>query len=122
MLSPTGQRSVKELAEFNLPIHYNSEKQNVIADRFRRPSVNTYVECMEACKKLISSDQNKALLDTAESQHQQSDIWTVYMSPVMVEEQQKIQDILITPMKCFTVDNLKKTEIRKLNSRSEKHC
>ena len=63
---------------------------------------------MEACTKLISSDQIKAILDVVESQHQQSDIWSVCLNTVMVEEQQKILDSLTTPAKCFNIDDLKK--------------
>ena len=63
---------------------------------------------MEAWTKLILSDQVKAILDAAESQHQQSDIWSVCLDIVMVEEQQKILDSLTTPIKCFNIDDLKK--------------
>ena len=107
-LNAADKRLVSELAEFNFPIHFSPGKQNVITDTFIRPSANTYIECMEACTKLISSDQVKAILDASESQHQQSDIWSVYQNTVMVEEQQKILDSLITPTKCFTVGGLKK--------------
>ena len=62
---------------------------------------------MEACTKLISSDPIKAILDAAESQHQQSDIWSVCLNTVKVKEQQKIVDSLTTPTKCFNIDDLK---------------
>ena len=107
-LSATGQRWVNMLAEFNFSIHYSPGKQNVIADTLSRPSPSTYVECMEACTELISPDQVKTILDAAESQHQQSDIWSVCLNTVMVEEQQKILDSLTTPTKCFNIDGLKK--------------
>ena len=58
-LTGTGQRWVNELSEFNFLIHYGPGKQNVIADSLSRPSANTSVECVEACTKLISSDQVK---------------------------------------------------------------
>ena len=63
---------------------------------------------MEACTELISSDQIKAILDAAESRHQQSGIWSVCLNTVMVEEQQKILDSLTIPTKCFNIDDLKK--------------
>ena len=107
-LSATGQRWVNELAEFNFSIHYSPGKQDVIADTLSRPPVNTYVECMEACTKLTSSDQVKAILDSAESQHPQSDIWSVCLNTVMVEEQQTILDSLTIATKCFDIDDLKK--------------
>ena len=107
-LSATGQRWVNELAEFNFSIHYSPGKQDVIADTLSRPPVNTYVECMEACTKLTSSDQVKAILDSAESQHPQSDIWSVCLNTVMVEEQQTSLDSLTTATKCFNIDDLKK--------------
>ena len=62
---------------------------------------------MEACTKLIS-DQVKAILDAEESQHQQSDKWSVCLNTIMVEEQQEILDSLATPNKCFNIDVLKK--------------
>ena len=107
--SANGQTWVNELAEFNFSIHYSPGKQNVIADTLSQPSPSTYVEaCIEACTELISSDQVKAILDAAESQHQQSDIWSVCLNTVMVGEQQKILDSLTTPTKCFKIDDLKK--------------
>ena len=106
-LSATGQRWVKDLAEFKFWIHYNPGKQNVITDILSRPSANTNVEYMEACTKLIS-DQVKAILDAEESQHQQSDKWSVCLNTIMVEEQQEILDSLATPNKCFNIDVLKK--------------
>ena len=56
----------------------------------------------------MSSDQVKAILDAAESQHQQSDIWSVCLNTVMVEEQQTSLDSLTTATKCFNIDDLKK--------------
>ena len=56
----------------------------------------------------MSSDQVKAILDAAESQHQQSDIWSVCLNTVMVEEQQTSLDNLTTATKCFNIDDLKK--------------
>ena len=71
-----------------------------MADNFNRPSANTYVKCMEGCTKLISS-----ALDAPESQHQQSDMWSICLNTVMVEEQQKILDNLTTLTKCFAIDD-----------------
>ena len=51
--------------------------------------------------KSISSDQVKAILDAAESQHQQSDIWPDGLTVVMVEEEQKIPHSQITLTKYF---------------------
>ena len=108
-LSATGQRWVNELVEFSFSIHYSPRKQNVIANTFSRPSANTYVECMEACTKLVSADQVRTVLDGAESQHQQSDIWSVCLNTVMIEEQQKILDSVAILTKCFNIDDLKKS-------------
>ena len=96
------------MAEFGFSIHYSPGKQNVIEDTLNRLSAYTYVEYMEACKKLISSDQVKARLDVVESQYQHSDIWLVCLNTVMVAEQQKILDSLTTQTKCFNIDDLKK--------------
>ena len=108
-VSATGQRWVNELVGFSFSIYYSPGKQNVIANAFSRPSANTYVECMEVCTKLISSNQVKEVLDVAESQHQQSDIWSVCLNTVMIEEQQKILDSVAILTKCFNIDDLKKS-------------
>ena len=50
---------------------------------------------MEACTKLILSDQVKAILDASESQKQQSGIWSVCLNTITVE-------------KCFNIDDMKK--------------
>ena len=63
---------------------------------------------MEPCTKLISSDQVKAVLDAAESQHQQLDLWSVCLNTVMAMKQQKILDSVITLTKYFTINDLKK--------------
>ena len=73
-----------ELAEFNVSIHHGPGKQNVISVTLSRQSANIYVECMKQCTKVISSDQVKAIIDAADSQHQQSDISLVYLNIVMV--------------------------------------
>ena len=73
--------------------------------------MNNFVECKEACKILTSLDQVKTILDTAESQHQQSDIWSVCLNTIMVEKQQNILDSLTAPTKCFTINDLKKGQI-----------
>ena len=83
-----------------------------MVDTLRRTSANTYVESMEACTKLISSDQVKKTFDKAESEQQQSDIYSVCPKTVMVETQQKILDSLISPRKCFSIEE----------STSKKHC
>ena len=59
-------------------------------------------------QKTHLSDQVKAILDASESQHQQSDIWSVCLNTVMVQEQQIILDSLTMPTKCFNIDDLKK--------------
>ena len=51
---------------------------------------------------------SKAILDAAESQDRQSDIRSVCLNTMMVEEQQKILDILTTLTNCFNIDDLKK--------------
>ena len=107
---------MNELVEFIFQIHYSlaysPRKQNFIADTLRRTSANTYVESMEACTKLISSDQVKKIFDKAESEQQQSDILSVCPKTVMVETQQKILDSLISPRKCFNIEE----------SASKKYC
>ena len=80
---------------------------------------------MEVGTTLISSYQVKVILDAAESQHHQADIWLVCLNTIMNEEQKKIlhKKILTTSTKCFTISDLKKeTTIRTLDSTSENHC
>ena len=105
-----------ELSEFIFQIHYSLAyspgKQNVIEDTLRRPPTSTYVESMEACTKLISSDQVMEILNKVEYEQQQSDVLSVCLNTVMVEKQQKILDSLITPRKCFSIED----------STSEKDC
>ena len=44
---------------------------------------------MEVGTTFISSYQVKVILDAAESQHHQADIWLVCLNTIMIEEQKK---------------------------------
>ena len=125
-MSATGQRWVNELAKFKSSIHYSPGKQ-MYFNRYLTAIVCKYNICRMygVGTTLISSYQVKVILDAAESQHHQADIWLVCLNTIMIEEQKKIlhKKILTTSTKCFTISDLKKeTTIRTLDSTSENHC
>ena len=65
---------------------------------------------MDACAKLILTDQVKAILDGTASKYHSINNWSVCLKTAMVKEQQRILDNLTTPTKCFTINDLQKDQ------------